>query len=171
MFFKRKVFAATLIVFLSVFSLKSGAAQEEKESVPQLPVPRFVTLAADEVNLRTGPGLRYPVRWIIRKEELPVEVIREFDIWRQIKDIDGDEGWVHKSMLSGQRGAIIKGSLQTVRKEPNDGARPVVKLEPGAIVALETCEKNWCEVSAGGYKGWVKRENIWGVYPNEEFKE
>ncbi len=171
MFFGKKVTFALMFLWVALMGAVPAGAEDAKDATPPLPVPRFVTLAADEVNLRTGPGMRYPIRWIIRKERLPVEIIREFDIWRQIRDIDGDEGWVHKSMLSGQRGAMIKGTFQTLHKEPSEGSRPVVKLEPGVIVTLTTCQPSWCRVAVGGYDGWVKRENIWGVYPDEKFKE
>ena len=151
------------------------AAEAVKNMLPEgtqpLPVPRFVTLAPDEVNLRTGPGIRYPIRLILRKQGLPVEVIREFDVWRQVRDKEGDEGWVHKSMLSGRRGVIVTGATQVVLRKPEDGARPVVRLEPGVIAALEICQGDWCEVSVGGYDGWIKRDAVWGVYPDEQFKD
>lgn len=151
------------------------AAEAVKNMLPEgtqpLPVPRFVTLAPDEVNLRTGPGIRYPIRLILRKQGLPVEVIREFDVWRQVRDRDGDEGWVHKSMLSGRRGVIVIGATQVVLRKPEDGARPVVRLEQGVIANLETCQGEWCEVAVGGYDGWLKREAVWGVYPDEQFKD
>lgn len=141
------------------------------EGAQPLPVPRFVTLGPDEVNLRTGPGIRYPIRLVIRKQGLPVEVVREFDVWRQVRDKDGDEGWVHKSMLSGRRSVVVNGSTQVVLRKPEDGARPVVRLEQGVIATLDTCEASWCRLSVGGYDGWIKRDVIWGVYPNEEFKD
>lgn len=136
-----------------------------------LPVPRFVSLATGEVNLRTGPGMRYPVKLVVRKSGLPVEIVREFDVWRQVRDIDGDEGWVHKSMLSGRRSVIVKTQVQTLLRKADNGAKPVAKLEPGVIARLETCKDAWCEVNASGYNGWIKKETIWGVYPDEAFKE
>jgi SH3-like domain-containing protein len=136
-----------------------------------LPVPRFVSLATGEVNLRTGPGMRYPVKLVVRKSGLPVEVVREFDVWRQVRDIDGDEGWVHKSMLSGRRSVIVKTQVQTLLRRPDAGAKPVARLEPGVIARLQTCNGVWCQTSVGGYNGWLKKETIWGVYPDEAFKE
>lgn len=136
-----------------------------------LPVPRFVTLGADEVNVRTGPGLRYPIRLVIRKEGLPVEIVREFDVWRQVRDMDGDEGWVHKSMLSGKRAAVVRSQIRTLLKDPDEDARPVVKLEPGVIAGLESCDEDWCLLQVASYEGWVKKEAIWGVYFDEKFKE
>ena len=145
---------------------KSDIAPEEK-----LPIPRFVTLGTDEVNVRTGPGLRYPIKVIIRKDGLPVEIIREFDVWRQIRDVDGDEGWVHKSMLSGKRTVIIKGAVQALLKKPASDAKPVARLEPGVIADLEKCAGQWCYIDVASYDGWMKRENLWGVYASEIFKE
>lgn len=136
-----------------------------------LPVPRFVSLATGEVNLRTGPGMRYPVKLVVRKSGLPVEVVREFDVWRQVRDIEGDEGWVHKSMLSGRRSVIVKSQVQTLLRKPDGGAKPVAKLEPGVVARLQTCKGAWCELNVSGYSGWLKKESIWGVYPDEAFKE
>ena len=145
-----------------VASADSGAA---------LPVPRFVTLATDEVNLRTGPGLRYPVRLVIKRSGLPVEIIREFDVWRPVRDVDGEEGWVHKSMLSGRRSVIVRGPMQTLLRDPETDALPVAKLEPGVVARLERCDAKWCSLSVGSYDGWIKKEHLWGVYPDENFKE
>jgi SH3-like domain-containing protein len=158
--------ACLLFVPNAVLSCKAWAAEEEGKSA-QLPVPRFVTLGVDEVNLRTGPGLRYPIRLVVRKDGLPVEIVREFDVWRQVRDADGDEGWVHKSMLSGRRAVIIKGSIRTLLKSPGEG-RPVAKLEPGVIAGLKACRKDWCQLSVAGYSGWMKRDEVWGVYPDEK---
>jgi len=140
-----------------------------EEATPQLPVPRFVTLDADEVNVRTGPGVRYPIKFIFNKEYLPVEVIKEFDVWRQIRSRDGDEGWVHKSLLSGKRTVIITGHIQTLFKKPDEGTKPVVKLEPGVIANLDHCDNGWCNLKIASYEGWIKRENLWGIYPDEKF--
>lgn len=177
--------AVSLLTAVGVFHGAEAQAQDDagggktaetvKSMLPEgaqpLPVPRFVTLGPDEVNLRTGPGIRYPIRLVIRKQGLPVEVIREFDVWRQVRDKDGDEGWVHKSMLSGRRSVVVNGSTQVVLRKPDDGARPVVRLEQGVIASLDKCESAWCRLSVGGYTGWIKRDVIWGVYPTEQFKD
>jgi SH3-like domain-containing protein len=171
---KKTFFAIIALSFLGAagmsyaFDLLSKAGET---TVSELPVPRFVTLNADEVNIRTGPGVRYPIKLIIKKDGLPVEIIKEYDVWRQIKDSEGDEGWVHKSLLSGKRSVIVEGRLQTLFKKPDPDAKPVVKLEPGVIAGLDRCEKEWCYLRVASYKGWVKRESLWGVYPDEQFAE
>jgi SH3-like domain-containing protein len=163
----KKAVLIAFTVLLSTLAL-TATAQEEKQA---LPIPRFVILGADEVNVRTGPGTRYPIRLVYRKEGLPVEVIREFDIWRQIRDVDGDDGWVHKSMLSGRRAVIIRQQVQSLLKKPEEGAAPIVRLEPGVIAGVKACEEDWCRLEIASYKGWVKKEQVWGVYPREVFEE
>jgi len=151
-----------LLLFLSV-----GGLAHAEGSATQLPVPRFVTLNADEVNLRTGPGIQYPVKLVLKKDGLPVEIVKEFDVWRQIRSKDGDEGWAHRSLLSGKRAVMITGHIQTLLKERDAGAKPVVKLEPGVIAGLDRCDREWCYLKVASYKGWLRRENIWGVYADE----
>ena len=158
----RIIAACTLALCLGTQTLPASAKEQQA-----LPIPRFVTLGADEVNLRTGPGTRYPIRLVVKRDGLPVEIIREFDVWRQVRDKDGDEGWVHKSMLSGARTIIVTCAVQTVYKKPDDTTRPVVRLEPNVVAGLEECKDAWCRISIGGYEGWIRRTSIWGVYADE----
>ncbi len=135
-----------------------------------LPVPRFVALKSDEVNVRTGPGTRYPILWVYRRDGLPVEIIEEFDLWRKIRDMDGTSGWVHKSMLEGSRRAFVRGKeAQTIRANPEKNARPIIKAEPMVIADVMECEVAWCRVQVSGRKGWIEKALLWGVYPNEVF--
>src|SRR3954462_7826531 len=136
---ENRVFTVLALVLCLVAGGAASAADEDSAAT-QLPVPRFVSLNTDEVNLRTGPGLRYPVKVVLKKDGLPVEIVKEFDVWRQIEDKDGDKGWVHKSMLSGKRKVIVTGPVQRLLKKPDEGAKPVVKLEPGVIAGLDHCE-------------------------------
>ena len=149
----------------------SGSDTDVKTGASGLPVPRFVTLASDEVNLRTGPGLQYPITWVLVREALPVEVIREFDVWREVRTIDGDEGWLHQSLLSGKRNALISPNMTRVYNKPEDGARPLADIEAGVIVGLEECQSEWCYVDVLNYDGWIKKSALWGVYDHEVFDE
>ncbi len=142
-----------------------------------LPIPRFVTLRADEVNVRTGPGMRYPVDWVFVRPMMPVEVIAEFDTWRKIRDIEGIEGWVHQSLLSGRRGATVIGhDLWPLLADPDEAATVVARVEPGVIgrllrcPAAEAAEHAWCFVEVAGYRGWMARAGLWGLYDGEEVK-
>lgn len=158
-----------LITLLATFLICTTGYADAEDNAPQLPLPRFAALGADEVNVRTGPGIRYPIKIVLKKDGLPVEIIKEFDVWREIRSKEGDEGWVHKSLLSGKRGVIVTGHIQTLLKTPDPAAKPVVKLEPGVIAGLDRCDKEWCYLRVASYKGWIKRENVWGVYSDEVF--
>jgi SH3-like domain-containing protein len=135
-----------------------------------LPVPRFVSLRADEVRLRAGPNVSYPIEWVIRRRHLPVEVIAEFELWRRIRDPQGAEGWVHQSLLSGRRYAVIAGETRTLRRRPEPDAAPVARAEAGVIGELIECQADWCRMDAGGFRGWLRRGEVWGVYPNEAIR-
>lgn len=133
-----------------------------------LPIPRFVSLKADEANIRTGPGTRYPILWVYRRSGMPVEVIEEFDMWRKIRDAEGTTGWLHKTMLDGKRNAIIKGKkAQIVRIDHDKDSKALIKVEPTVVVRLVECIKDWCRIQISGRKGWLEKTALWGVYPNE----
>jgi len=148
---------------LLTLALTGGALAAEKNA----PVPRFVSLRASEVNLRSGPGERYPIEWVLTRKGLPVEVVAEFDVWRKIRASDGTEGWVHERMVGSGRNVIIKGAERTLHAEPDAAAAPVARAEPGVIAHLVDCRGPWCRIETQGIKGWVKRDEIWGVYPDE----
>jgi SH3-like domain-containing protein len=150
-------------------ALGSGPATAADANPSGLPIPRFVSLRSNEVNLRTGPGLTYPIDWIYKREGMPVEVIQEFDTWRKIRDWEGTEGWVHQSLLDGKRDFIIIGERRTMRLAPETDARPAARLEPGVIGQLFECVPVWCRAEVQGYRGWLKRDWFWGTYPNETF--
>jgi SH3-like domain-containing protein len=132
-----------------------------------LPLPRFVSLRAAEVNLRTGPGIRYPIDWVYHRRGLPVEVIDEFETWRRIRDHEGTTGWVHQSMLDGRRSILVSAEAILLRRRPEPGAPPVALLEPGVIAYLEGCEGNWCRITIERHAGWLRRQEVFGLYPGE----
>jgi len=164
----RRALIALLAAAVAAAAAPPAAAQGEP-GASGLPVPRFVVLRADEVNARAGPGPRYPVEWVYRRRDMPVEITAEFDTWRRIRDIEGAEGWVHQSLLAGgqRRTVIVAGATRTVRAAPQDTAAGVALAEPGVIARLLRCRAAWCEVEAGGVEGWLRRDEVWGVYPDE----
>ena len=144
-------------------------------SVTGLPLPRFAALRSDEVNMRSGPGTRFPIEWTYQRRELPVEITREFELWRRIRDPEGTEGWVHQSTLMGRRSFVVRGapgSEVMLRRRAEDQASPVARLRPGVVGRLRACEpaNPWCEAQIGEHRGFVKRTDIWGVGPSEEVK-
>lgn len=134
-----------------------------------LPLPRFVSLRAGEVNMRSGPGVQYPVDWVYKRRHLPMEVIAEFQTWRKVRDHQGTQGWVHQSMIGGERTAIVLGRMRTARAKPESGSRALAKLEPDVITQVLQCpkESGWCRIRASGIEGWLRRVEIWGIQKGE----
>jgi SH3-like domain-containing protein len=145
------------------------AEAEIKGSNTGLPLPRFASLRSDEVNLRAGPGTRYPIDWIYKRRDLPVEILREFEVWRLVQDPDGIKGWVHQATLTGRRSFVITGGDATLRREAQDSASAVAVLKKGVIGHVRSCAANsdWCQVQAGDYRGYLKRGQFWGALPAE----
>ncbi len=135
-----------------------------------LPLPRFVSFRADEINMRTGPGVQYPVDWVYARRGLPVEIIAEYETWRKVRDWEGTQGWVHQSMLSGKRTVIVTGEMRNLRASPDAGSRMLARVEPGVIGALADCNGGWCRVTFGDEQGWLRHVDMWGVYKDEAFE-
>ena len=154
-----------LMLALHGFGTPVVLAAGETEAV--LPLPRFAVLHSDKVNLRTGPGQRYPVEWIFTRKDLPVEIIAQFEHWRRIRDWEGTEGWVQEHMLNGKREVMIRGGVRALRNSPDLGAALIARAEPGVMAKLLECRDTWCRIQTDDITGWVQRADIWGVYPNE----
>ena len=135
-----------------------------------LKVPRFASLRSGEVNVRTGPGTRYPVEWMFVKRGLPIEITAEFGTWRRVTDGQGGDGWVHRSMLSGRRAGIVTTKTETLRRRASTDSPAVAKAEQGVVVAVRACRDKWCEVDVQGFRGWLPQTSIWGVFPTEIIK-
>ncbi len=155
----------------------AATADSEPEALKTV---RYVSLKSDRVYLRQGPGTDYPIAWVFQRAGLPVEVIREFEVWRQVRDASGTVGWVHSSLLSGRRTALIlpwevkEGQAQvplaTLRDDDHEKARPVAQVEAGVLASIITCEKGWCRVSIGNHRGYIEQTKLWGTYPNEQIR-
>lgn len=160
------MFLGRVAFCLALFQPISATADETK-----LPLPRYASLESDEVNLRAGPGEKYPKLWVYQRRGMPVEIIEEFDIWRRVRDYQGVVGWVKGSLLSGRRTGIILETQRTLRKRAEDESTAVALLDPGVVVRVLECDGAWCRLEVQGYKGWLKRAEFWGVYPDEAVKE
>lgn len=148
---------------------REAPPDNEKGSTTSLPLPRFASLRTDEVNMRAGPGTRYPIEWVYKRRDLPVEIEREFEIWRLVKDADGVRGWVHQATLIGRRSFQVEGHEATLRASPHESAGAVAILKPGVIGRIRSCEakSEWCRVQVGAYSGYLLRSEFWGTLPGE----
>jgi SH3-like domain-containing protein len=141
-------------------------------SVSGLPVPRFVSLKSDRVNVRGGPTKDQDVRWVYTRAGMPVEVTAEFENWRRIRDWEGAEGWVYHSLLSGKRSAVVvanvKNDLVPLYERPDAKAAETARLQSGVFGVLKSCDGAWCEFTGKNFSGWIRQERLWGAYPNEK---
>ena len=175
-----------LAVALASICLPAGVVRAQSPgarttaSVPGgsgLPVPRFVSLKSDRVNLRQGPGTEYRIAWVFRRAGLPVEVVQEFEAWRQVRDSEGTTGWVLSSMLSGRRTALVlpwemkadagPPAPIPLRSDDRNNAAPVALVEPGVLASVLSCDSRWCRLAIGSHKGYLEQNKLWGVYEGE----
>lgn len=157
---------------LLIPTIAAATAAEQVGSASGLPVPRYVSLKSDKVNLREGPSRDHRTTWIFERAGLPVEITAEFETWRKVRDSEGSEGWVLHSLLSGRRTALVTpwkkdGPPITVYAKPNEGSNPVARLAPNVLANVRSCDKVWCRVNGEGFDGFIHQGDLWGVYPNE----
>ena len=176
----RQLFASMMFAgaMLSVFGAESAAsAKDSALSTSGLPIPRYVSLKSDHVNVRAGPTKDNDVAWVYTKAGLPVEITAEFDIWRKIRDFDGTEGWVQQNLLSGSRTGLVqpwkKDADVSLLASAADTAAVRAYLGSGYRVDIRRCDGNWCQVDAPAkgttYSGYVRQSDLWGVYQGETF--
>jgi len=169
-----RIWPAILLGAIATASVAQPAKQpalprDAVEGLSGLPTPRFVSLNTTRANMRTGPGERYPITWVYQRRGLPLKVVKEYGIWREVMDPDGAKGWLHRNMIGGQRTAMVRNGVQALRARPDDAARILWRVEPGAIGTLSDCRSNWCRVSIGSRSGYIRYEALWGVEPGENF--
>jgi SH3-like domain-containing protein len=168
---RRLMTLPTLLVLAALMVLAAPLdAVAQAGRTTGLPLPRFVSLGADEINLRFGPGEGYPIAWILTREGLPVEIVAEFDTWRKVRLHDGDVGWIHASLLSNRRTVLVAGEVRALRQTPDAEARIVLRAEPGVVGELIDCDGGWCRVEIEDRRGWLQRTELWGVQPDETLR-
>lgn len=170
---------------MALLALSAGslpAAGQTAESGSGLDLPRYVSLKADRVNVRKGPGTDYPIAWVFERIGLPVEVIKEYESWRQIRDSDGAEGWVLQNLLSARRTALVAPwearkapagktlPVFEVRESASGSGGVVAKVEAGALVSVLSCDRTWCLVSVSDQRGYLEQAKLWGVYKDESLR-
>lgn len=144
-----------------------AARDPNRGAVTNLPLPRFVSLKTNEGNARRGPGLTHRIDWVFTKAGMPLKITAEYENWRRVEDADGLGGWVHYSLLSGVRSAIVKGDLVDFHTMARPDAAIAFRAEAGVIARILSCEDGWCRVQIEGERGWVPVAALWGVDPGE----
>lgn len=157
----------TLAILAVVVNFAQIAVAEERGPVTNLPIPRFVSLKADQANVRRGPGTDHRIDWVFTRRDMPLQVIAEYSHWRKVIDRDGEGGWVHYTLLSGVRTVIIKDDLVALHNRPEEEAPINAYAEAGVIGRLGECVPGWCRVTTGGERGWIEATALWGILPGE----
>ena len=135
----------------------SALAQSTKKT------PYWASIDEGEARMRTGPSTEFPVKWVYKRQFLPVKVIAVHEVWRKIEDPDGDQGWMHVRLLSPERTALVTGSgVAALRDTPDATARIAWRVEPGVVGRIEDCAKNWCLLDVAGRTGYIEAERLWG---------
>lgn len=160
-----RILAACCVVALMGAAV--SAAEERRGPVTNLPLPRYVSLKANEGNVRRGPSLSHRIDWVFQRRDMPLEITAEHGHWRRVQDRDGAGGWVHYALLSGVRTVLIEQDMTAAHVRPDPGAPVNAAFELGVVARLGECTEDWCWISAGGYKGWVEKTALWGVAPDE----
>lgn len=164
---KRRDRATRLCVSAGLAAMLAGALPVAAQTLSSDKLPRFASLRSDEVNLRVGPGENYPIEWVLKRKDMPIEIVEQFQNWRQIIDWQGDKGWVLDRMITGRRAVIVTGGMRTLYRRPDPGSAVVARAEPGVVARLVDLKGSWCRIEAGGYTGWLRRSEVWGVLANE----
>ncbi len=144
-----------VLIILIILSFKSNISAQEDY---------FLTLRYDEVNLRQGPSKEYPIKIFYKKKFLPVLVQEQSDNFRKIKDHENNTGWIHISQLSKKKAAIVINEELIMFKSPTIYSAPIVILKKGKLVNISKCQDIWCKTKLGNYKGWLKKEGLWGRF-------
>ncbi len=162
--------ALQALFFLNALLTSAAFAASERTNEENFERPRFISLSSDLVNMREGPSTAHSIKWIYQREGLPVQVLAEYDVWRRVRDMDGEVGWIHVSLLSNERTGVVVGNGYARLRSDEDMDAPVIaQVEVGAVGRVETCGPLSCRLDFSGIEGWVDRARFWGVYADEHF--
>ena len=157
---------------LGISAMAAASAKDSALTTSGLPVPRYVSLKSDHVNVRAGPTKDNDVAWVYTRSGLPVEITAEFENWRRVRDSEGAKGWVYHSLLSGRRTAVItmkrKDDLASLYESADEASAVVARLQAGVLAQVKKCVSGWCHVAGSGFDGWIEQQRLWGVYADEK---
>ena len=168
-------FCSVVVLAGSLLAASTGtgfSAKDTAQTTSGLPVPRYVSLKSDHVNVRAGPTKDNDVAWVYTRSGLPVEITAEFENWRRVRDSEGAEGWVYHSLLSGRRTAVItmktKDELAQLYESADRTSEVTARLQAGVVAQVKRCVAGWCRVTGNGFEGWIEQQRLWGVYADEK---
>jgi len=164
-FGQNRLLRIAAVVLAALIAVPTWAA--ERGPVTNLPMPRFVSLKAEEGNVRRGPSLSHRIDWVFTRRNMPLEITAEYGHWRRVRDRDGQGGWIHYSLLSGVRHVIIEQNATPLLIKPDPESPVNAMAEQGVIARLDSCGLDWCRIVADGNKGWVEKRRLWGIQPDE----
>jgi SH3-like domain-containing protein len=146
---------------LAIASVATGGlAQSTKKT------PYWASVSQPEARMRTGPSTEFPVKWMYKRQFLPVKVVAVHEVWRKVEDPDGDQGWMHVRLLSPNRTALVIGSgVAALRDDPEATSRIAWRVEPGVVGRLDDCQKGWCRLDIAGRTGYIEADRLWGDEP------
>jgi SH3-like domain-containing protein len=171
-----KIKLASLVIGGAIWIASGAAGFAAKDmaagTASGLPVPRYVSLKSDHVNVRAGPTKDHDVAWVYTRAGLPVEITAEFENWRRVRDSEGAEGWVYHSLLSGRRTAVVtmknKDELAPIYDRADPASAVAARLQAGVVAQVRRCNEGWCRVTGNGFDGWIEQQRLWGVYADEK---
>ena len=143
-----------IIIISSIFFFESSSFSQDEY---------FLTLRYDKVNLRQGPSREYPIKIFYKKKYLPVLIQDQSGNFRKIRDHENNTGWIHISQLSKKKAAIVIDEDLIMFKSPTIYSKPIVILEKGKLSKIIKCKNEWCKAKVGKYKGWLKKDSLWGL--------
>jgi SH3-like domain-containing protein len=147
--------------FAGFATLLLGAAVSQAQSTKK--TPYWASISQPEARMRTGPSKDFPVKWVYKRQYLPVKVIAVRETWRKVEDPDGDQGWMYVGLLSPNRTALVIGSgVATLRDTPDAAARISWRVEPGVVGRIDDCQKGWCRLDVVGRTGYIEADRLWG---------
>ena len=160
----------TALILLIACAATAANAAEFADGTTDLQKPRFVSIKGGSAMMRSGPGERFPILWEYKRPGLPMEILKEYEIWRQVRDPDGTIGWMNKALLTGRRTGMVRGQSRLLYVAPDMKSRIAWRIAPGAVVNITLCEDIWCRVSKDGKSGYILRGQMWGTYAREKIE-
>ena len=122
----------------------------------------FFSLKKNKVNVRYGPSLEAPIKYIYKKLNLPVKQIDKKENFRKIIDLKNNSGWIHISQLK-KINSLIPLKDKVLFRKPSNFSRPLAKIKKGRVLIVQKCEESWCKIKSKNFKGWIKTDNVWGL--------